>query len=734
MNNRMAQTAARFGAAAAILLLIPWLLAACAGKDAAKPLPAPAANVPPANLAPAQPVDAVKLMINKTGLYRVTAADLRMAGFDPTLRASEQLALTLNDEPVALQVEGTGDALTVTFYGEARVSRYGTANAYWLRWLDGATARVTARPVQPVTDEKASTVAARVHIEEALYYLSQTPADTDHWLGPTLFAPAAYTMTFDLPDWAADSDTSVVVSVWGNTEDLSIETDHHALLTVNDSVVADESWEGKGWHTISATLPVDLLQPAGNTLVLAAPGDTGASVDVLYFDRAAIHYQRTATLAADQLAFASPAGQSVTVAGADSTTLLWDVSDPRQAQSVTGARASQAGLSFKDSAGDTARQYIASTPTALLQPPAIVPVAGADLRTNTTGADYIAVVYPEFSAALQPLLEYRRSQGLRVVEASIEDVYNTFSGGMVDPAAIRAYMQSARAQWPEPAPRFLLLVGDASYDYQGFLPKSTPDYVPTYLLQTHFVGETASDNWFVSLDETDDRPDMAVGRIPAQTAAQVADAVAKTLAYEQAATSSAWISRALFVADNEQTSFQQISDELATNFLPSGYQAEKVYLGINENPNATVIADLNQGVGLVTYVGHGSMNVWAKDKMLHIEDAVKLNNKATPFLMTMTCLVGYFHHPTANSMAEELLFNAHGGVVAAFVPTSESLANDQSQLAENLYTHLFGDAPTVGEAIMLAKQDLSAEHDLMQDLIETFTLLGDPALQLQRPH
>ena len=47
--------------------------------------------------------------------------------------------------------------------------------------------------------------------------------------------------------------------------------------------------------------------------------------------------------------------------------------------------------------------------------------------------------------------------------------------------------------------------------------------------------------------------------------------------------------------------------------------------------------------------------------------------------------------------------------------------------------HLFSDAQTVGEAIMLGKQDLTLERDIMQDLIETFALLGDPALRMQKP-
>ena len=66
-------------------------------------------------------------------------------------------------------------------------------------------------------------------------------------------------------------------------------------------------------------------------------------------------------------------------------------------------------------------------------------------------------------------------------------------------------------------------------------------------------------------------------------------------------------------------------------------------------------------------------------------------------------------------------------------PLSKSLASDQSELANNIYMHLFGDAQTVGEAIMLGKQDLTLERDIMQDLIETFALLGDPALRMQKP-
>jgi len=187
------------------------------------------------------------------------------------------------------------------------------------------------------------------------------------------------------------------------------------------------------------------------------------------------------------------------------------------------------------------------------------------------------------------------------------------------------------------------------------------------------------------------------------------------------------------VADNEKEGFQTIADNLAANALPASYQVEKVYLGSNDDPTGQIVKALDEGVGLVTYVGHGSMNVWGKDKMFQISDSDTLDNSKLPFMVTMTCLVGYFHHPTATSMGEELLLNPKGGIVAGLMPTSESLASDQTELATNVYGYLFGDAPTVGEAIMLGKRDLNLDRNLMQDLIETFTLLGDPALVLQKP-
>jgi hypothetical protein len=686
-----------------------------------------------ASQAPSGPVDAVKVFVDEPGLYRLTGKQLMEAGFDPSDQPMDLLSLQLAGEPVPFVAVGSGSQMDITFYGRPRQSRYGRENVYWLSWASDARLPTQVRAVSAGQEPAVTEFRDQIHLEESLHYNSQTPPETDHWLWEPIFAPASFPVTFDLPSWTG-GDIVVDVVLWANTS-APEEPDHHILLEVNSQQVADVAWDGKGWQTLTARVPGEILEMTGNTLVVDAPGDTGAIVDVVYLDHVRIDYERRLSLDNGRLQYEAVAGDSVAMAGVEAKDpLLWDVTQPGKEQPLEGFVVTDGTLRLRDEGITGQRNYVVSYRENRLDPLRLQGVTGSDLRDNVNGADYVAIVHDGFEEALSPLLDWRRAQGLRVTVASIQEVYDTFSYGMPDPAAIRDYMRFARNYWPEPAPRYLLLVGDASYDYLSFLPGATPNYVPTYLLETHFVGETASDNWFVSLDDDNDKPDMAVGRIPAQTADQVATVVAKTLAYEQDTGGAEWSSRALFVADDKQPSFQMISEDLARDYLPADYQVTKVYLGQSTEPGGEVLDSLRQGVGLVTYVGHGSMNVWAQEKILHTEDITGLDNgSALPFLMTMTCLVGYFHHPQATSMGEELLFKQGGGVVAALVPTSESLASDQRDLAVGIYTHLFDDEITVGEAIMRGKQELSLERDLMQDLIETFTLLGDPALKLQRP-
>ena len=161
-----------------------------------------------------------------------------------------------------------------------------------------------------------------------------------------------------------------------------------------------------------------------------------------------------------------------------------------------------------------------------------------------------------------------------------------------------------------------------------------------------------------------------------------------------------------------------------------------MYIGQTPNANADVLKTFDEGVSMVNYVGHGSLDVWGAEKALQSADLAKMNNNGgrLPLLVTMTCLTGFFHHPTADSLGEVLLRAADKGIVAALVPTSESVTSQQEPLADAFYRELLTvEGATVGEAMMRAKQSMPDNGRAYRDVMETFNLLGDPALRLVKP-
>jgi hypothetical protein len=260
-----------------------------------------------------------------------------------------------------------------------------------------------------------------------------------------------------------------------------------------------------------------------------------------------------------------------------------------------------------------------------------------------------------------------------------------------------------------------------------------PNLLPTRLIFTEFAGYVASDTWFtVPGGEAPPSPITALGRLPAQSATDLADMVGKTLAYETSS-SPDWSARALLVADDERQ-FDEASNALALVLDGAGYTTEQLHMTEREEIGPDILAALNSGVGLVNYVGHGSVGVWGDERVLQTADAATLTNSGRyPIFVTFTCLNGYFNHPEVDALAEALMRAPDGGIVASVAPSGRSLTTQQRPIADAFYDLLLsGQAATVGEALQRAKSG-SAGDPFFNDVIHTFNLLGDPALQFQHP-
>lgn len=678
----------------------------------------------------------LKIFISADGLYRVPGSALRDEGVDLDKFDASTLQLFRGDQPVAIRVNGEGANISFDFFGQASDSPYTAQNVYWLRWDAEKGKRMRTAPAAPIAASGAPKEAAEftVSVSKPTLYLPQIGNSGSQWFWQSLTSPATNTLTLTLPS-ALGSPARLRADFWASTEDAKVNPDHHLVLTLNNTRVADEKWDGQGAKKIDAAIPNGLLRAGENVLRVSAPGDTKAIAEVNLLQSVQAAYTRRLVAENDALSFQTDPG-TYRVSGFSSDALeLFDLTDPLDPVRVLNPSINAHTLTF---ASDTRHRWLALAPGAIQSPARLAQMTVPNLRAPERRADYIVITHPDFLDALQPLVKHRQARGLSVTVVTTQQVYDEFGFGLETPLAIRDYISWARANG---SLRFVLLVGKASYDYLNYLNAPNKNLLSTFLVATPHLGQAASDNWFVA-DQASGKPAVAIGRLPAKTPEQVSRIVSKIIAYETTGNAD-WRGRAAFVADDKEGLFAQQSDALVEKTLAPHpvnagvapkMDASKIYLkGDVNKTRAEILAQWNAGLGLLTYVGHGSINTWAEGPLFSSENLVQLKNgDGLPILFTPTCLDGYFYHPQADSLAEELLFKSDGGIIAGLVPTGLSLPFDQEEMMRGVFDELFqNSAPTLGEAILKAKQRMKADTPENREVIETFGLLGDPALAVR---
>lgn len=669
---------------------------------------------------PASDVAAVRLTVATTGVHVISEAQLRAARLPFEAFSAEFLRLSRDGDPVPFLV--VGDRLY--FYAEAVASNIEAPAVLWLEPGSGsAMAQRSSRP----TGAAAAVGIRSQRWEENSTFIARSRGD-DVWFGPLIWAPGSQDIVLDgIAPHAGNGELTVYV--WSNNENAR-NPDHHLVVALNGVQLTELFWDGITDQRITAAYDSADLRLDNNTLTLTAPGDTGSPGEANYLDWAEIRYPGLLALAEDEQLTFRNTGANVQIDRATAETLVFDVTNAARPQLLINTDFREGSVVF--AAAGTDRQYVALRPTAA-QPVelSIVPIYDSLLGPDR-GADYIAIV-PDDSWMLkgvQPLLSYREETGLEVVRVSVTQIYDEFGYGRQTPWAIRRFLAHAVANW-SPAPRYALLVGDANYDLHGYLSGSNSNVIPTYLVYTEHAGYVASDTWFTLFDDSLE-PGIAIGRLPVQSASQLATIVTKTIFYDRSRAAE-WDRRALLIADDEPQ-FDRVSDDLARDLAAVGFSTEKLYMSRRSDMNEAILSAINAGVGIINYVGHGSVKVWGDERVFHAEDAAALDNKERlPIFTTFTCLNGYFNHPQDDALAETLLYAENGGVAAAIAPSGRSRTSEQLPLADAFYDALLnGPSLTVGEALQSAKRSAAGNRSL-HDVVHTFNLLGDPALRFRLP-
>jgi len=679
---------------------------------------------------PSPPASSLKVLIAEPGLYRLTRGDLQSAGFQVGQENLARLCLTHKGAEIPIEVEQTAGDFAVLFYAAPDAHPYSPTDVYWLTLGDAPGARMPTRAVEPPRGAPALTFTWTLRLEQDRLYFSEPVSDA-HWFWQSLTAPATATITASLPTLASGP-AQMEIALGGVTSG-----EHWAQVLVNGQPAGEARWSGRSTYVHQASAPA--LHAGDNIITLRVPGEARrAEVDLL--DSITLTYTSEFLAASDLLEF--PGGtSSYRLRGFQAEKpMLYDITDPRHIQKLTGFKLEREGgattAAFYDAFADRRYLALASART----PVELRPARPNNLRDTNQRADDIIIAPANFMPALDPLVKHRMAQGLQVRTVDVDQVYDAFSDGIPDPHALREFLSYARTKWTAPAPRFVLLVGKASYDYGDNLKGQNKNLAPTFLVPTPHLGEAASDDWFVAVSEDDPHPAMAIGRIPAETPTQVTTAVGKIIAYESAsgADREAWRKRAVFVADagKDQAVFESMSKSLA-GALPEAIQPVEVFLSAHQgdvkSARAEIIREWNRGALMLMYIGHGSIDTWAPGPLFSAEHVGALQNEGRlPLLLTPTCLDGFFYHPEKDSLAEQLLFKSGGGIIAGIVPTGLSVPPPQEALMRGLLGELSASpAPALGEALMRAKRALPADFPEYREVIQTFVLLGDPALTIR---
>ena len=725
-------------------------------------------------------VDTFKIELNRDGIYELTYADLSTAGMNMATTNPNTLEMMYQGKPVAYQWVGNSDNTfdsteSIRFYGMAfdgsrHDQMFVDDNVYWI-WAGGTPTKINAVTNGTGYTAVASWPSSVTYEEDNIFTFTNTnqwqsfPNDGTTWFTDRFPNVTEKTYTITLPYPISTGNAQFTVEMFTIT-DLKA---HELKATLNISGQT-KTWDGIQDVNIVGTIPQTALNANGSNKLMLL-GDTkqtqadGTIVrpnDTFYFKRVTVDYQRAFTAMNNELIFNYPqAGQhefnigGFTESALDKV-LVWNVSDSEKPTAVTlvSADITQNGsYSYRVGVDHSADgQFIVTTKNNLRKATKIGKYVGKSLEPTTNGATWVAISPSQFRSEIDRLAGHRATtNGVSTFVADIQDVINQYGYGLNTPGAIQAYMKHAYTTWTN-KPQYLLLGGDATWNplqkpcslcVSNWNTTDVTWVVTDLVFEDPFTGLIPSDHTFALLD-SDNLPDLAVGRLPANTTADMKNMVDKIILYDQSVKSQAsWMNNLIFIADNKDVGgdFCAANKTIAEKNIPSDFNYTHLCVDeYIENNQSTVPEASTQirtdmfkylngtGASITNYRGHGAVTQWATG-MIRVEDATSWTNIEKPtVILSADCLDGHFAWPGDPALSETFLRLNRSGSAAHWSSTGLGYTNEHSILHGGFYDGLYKqNKKTIGDAVVYSKQAyIKGGNDIAEAY--SFTLQGDPGM------
>lgn len=578
------------------------------------------------------------------------------------------------------------------------------------------------------------------------------------WYGEIFDLTTSYNYNFTFPNLKNDIQhhfkiRTVAKSVLSSSFTATISNNDPLLLAINGT---PDNPEGQYARDVTGEMKFTATSDNVNINIKYNKSTTSA---IGWLDYLELNVTRNSVFSGGQMAFRdvwSKDFNKVTefrVSGVNSGVTIWEVTDRHNIGQVQTALSGNT-LNFTLPT-EVLREFIAFDNTGFYD----VEIVGNVPNQNLHGlkdVEYVIVSHPDFLDEANRLAQFHASNSnLTTVVLTPDQIYNEFSSGAQDISAIRDFMKMLYERgFNAILPRYLLLFGDASYDYKDRLANNS-NFVPTFqsVASMHFVNSFATDDYFGYLDPNEgaspnDMLDIGVGRFVVRTPEDARMAVDKSVHY---ATSPVrfgnWRNVVTFVADDEnQNAHLNQAEQLAvfvdTNYR--NYNVDKIYIDsyIQESTtggqrypvvNKAINTRIDKGTLIMNYTGHGGELGWAHERILEITDINSWTNydKLAVFV-TATCEFARYDDPGRISAGEYVFLNPSGGGIALFTTARLTFGSSNLSLNRGIYKYAFelvdSEPYAFGDLIRLAKSESSGS---VND--KKFLLIGDPALKLAFP-
>lgn len=750
-----------------------------------------------------------KIAIARDGIFKLSFSFLQSIGLNPSSLDPRNIRIygnggrmlpELNSTPKkddlvenAIYVEGENDGVFnsgdyVLFYGQGPDSWkydagtcpkfshikniYSDSSYYFITADLGTGKRVQARNSSALSPTNFVTTFD----DYAFHESEATNIDKTgkQWFGEHFYDVSNYSIPFDFPN----TDQSTLATVNTNVASRYLVYTGFSTYSVScagiNSTLSIPPVMGSSYDDIAETQKTCFnFSPLSSSNPVSVTKQTPDAEG--WLDYIEMNVRRNLIMSGDQMTFRDAA--SIANGNISKFTLLssnivqvWEVTDPANCSNQI---LTQSGTGYEFTLQtDSLREFIAFNGNSFYTPSNCGKVQNQNLH-SLSDKDFIIVTAPEFYQEAMQLGNYHQTKdSLSVIVATTKQIYNEFSSGSQDVSAIRNFVKMFydKASTPAKLPKYLLLFGDASYDYKNRTANNT-NFVPTneadYSLSK--VGSYCTDDFFGLLDDneglwTADVIDLGIGRIPVKTKQEASDILNKILFYSKTGIVSAsehpsclapeanpfgdWRNTICFIADDEDNDLHLMqSNSLAqtVDTTYNNYNIDKIYLDSykqetsvtgNSYPtvNTAIDARVNRGAFIINYTGHGGENLLAHEKVLTPDQISKWNNKDKMFLLyTAACEFNTFDDPYWFSGAESCLLKPEGGAIAAFSADRDVFSTPMFAINKSFYQSVFtpvnGVMPRLGDIEMYIKSQPGGSN---RDA-RCHELLGDPALRLAYP-